>query len=461
MSSITDERFYTKSEVDHLVTDTGTKVIQRCSLIAFVIITTVALALLFSQRPSFSAAYAYITHEGLIYTQIYGIAAGSAFITFIISSCHRSQKIKNCRDCILNKNSEFLNKFRHLFFKSSFFYGKCIDDLTNNPSFFKKHILSRIMALGISLFAVIQLVQDIQHVTCHSINGTISCITRWQSPLKYPANYRNIALVAGEIFTHLLGVCFGTIVGIFSPQKAREKFLPMDQTAMEQRPENMTREEAGTLYGMLNVVDKIFNDHKLKYAISAGTVLGKERHAGIIPWDDDVDLFMMEADEQALCNLKDELAAYDLAIIPCRIGYKIYYTKGRAIKEGSLKYQYPFIDVAMAQERDGKIVYRDEHSRQTYAGEYYTRKEWNSLERVEFGPIQVNGLKDGLSFVKRCYGENAMDYGFTLLNHRTFAIEFPKKYLLHKNHTMQSGQLKCKPIEYDEATFKKFIEITD
>lgn len=456
MSLIANEYFYNKSEVDHLIEDAGPKVIQRCSLVAFVVITTVALALLFSQHSSFSASYAYVSHEGLIYTQIYGIAAGSAFFTFIISSCHRSQKIKNFRECVLNKNSELLNKFRHLFFKSGFNYGKSLDDLTNSSSFFKKYIASRVAALGISIFSAIQLAQDVQHVLGHSINGTVSCITRWQSPLKYPANYRNVALVAGEIFTHLLGASFGTIIGIFSPKKAREWFLPSDQSSMEQRSENMTREEAGTLYGMFNVVDKIFNDNNLKYAISAGTVLGKERHGGIIPWDDDVDLFMMETDEKAFCGLENKLAAHDLAIISCRIGYKIYYTKGRDIKEGNLEYKYPFIDVAMAQERDGKIVYRDEHSRQTYAGEYYTREEWDSMERVEFGPIQVNGLKDGLPFVKRCYGENSMEYGFTLLNHRTFNIEFPKKYLLHKNHRTHLGQLKCKPIEYDEEAFKKF-----
>ena len=363
-------------------------------------------------------------------------------------------KIKDTRDFILNKISELLDNIRHLFFKSGFFYGKYIDDLTNS-SFFKKHIVSRIVALGIPIFSAIQLVQDIQNTSIHLINGIISCIVKWHSPLQYMTNYRNTALVAGEIFIHLLGTCLGTLVALFSPKQARW-LLPSDQSFLEKRPENMTSEDAGNLYGMLHVVDKIFNDHHLKYAITAGTVLGKERHGGIIPWDDDVDLFMMESDEEALLNLKEELKPHNLGIIPCRIGYKIYFTKGRPVQEGDLKYQYPFIDVGIAQEVSGKIVYRDAQSRQTYAGEYYTRKEWDSMERVEFGPIQVTGLKDGLPFVNRCYGTNAMKYGFTLLNHRTFKCEFPKKYFLHKNYTTPSGQLKCKPIEYIPLVFQNW-----
>jgi len=98
----------------------------------------------------------------------------------------------------------------------------------------------------------------------------------------------------------------------------------------------------------------------------------------------------------------------------------------------------------------------DEHSRNTYAGEYYLADEWEKLAKVDFGPIQVSALEDGSDFVKRCYGENAMDYGFTLLNHRTFGIEFPRKYFLNKNHITSSGQRLCNPIQYDEHAFKSF-----
>lgn len=54
---------------------------------------------------------------------------------------------------------------------------------------------------------------------------------------------------------------------------------------------------------MLYIVDKLFVHHGIPYTISCGTLLGLQRHGGIIPWDDDIDILILLSDESKLKHL--------------------------------------------------------------------------------------------------------------------------------------------------------------
>ena len=56
------------------------------------------------------------------------------------------------------------------------------------------------------------------------------------------------------------------------------------------------RKDQLKLLMMLNIVAGICKEHHITYWLSSGTLLGCARHGGFIPWDDDMDLFMLKKD---------------------------------------------------------------------------------------------------------------------------------------------------------------------
>lgn len=54
---------------------------------------------------------------------------------------------------------------------------------------------------------------------------------------------------------------------------------------------------------IMKELDRICHEHGLTYSLAYGTALGAARHAGFIPWDDDIDVFMPRHDYERLYEL--------------------------------------------------------------------------------------------------------------------------------------------------------------
>lgn len=199
-----------------------------------------------------------------------------------------------------------------------------------------------------------------------------------------------------------------------------------------------------TIYKMLYDVDKLLNLNNIPYCINGGTLLGAIRNKGLIPWDDDLDIEIIDnlngepEYEDRLWKLKEEL--YDLGYLlePVDFGFKIYPIYAERVQ--GMYSGYPALDVFIMslqtpptmpsasmnsdseeeQNQQNQIIYYKNPKAQRMFGKcYYTYKEVFPLKRYPFANYTVNGPNQPQPYLDRCYGTNWNDIAYRTSDHRT------------------------------------------
>ncbi|MGI6623099.1 MAG: LicD family protein [Acetivibrionales bacterium] len=92
------------------------------------------------------------------------------------------------------------------------------------------------------------------------------------------------------------------LYGRFYEKKCLDR--PVNQALLE-GPEILRRVQLIEL-DMLIEFDRICRKHGIKYILGAGTLLGAIRHKGFIPWDDDIDVFMLYDEYEKFIRIAGE-----------------------------------------------------------------------------------------------------------------------------------------------------------
>ena len=68
------------------------------------------------------------------------------------------------------------------------------------------------------------------------------------------------------------------------------------------------------LLSLMKILDKVLNENNIPYYIESGTLLGVVRDKKIIPWDDDIDIFIEDKYERKLLAI--DFSRYNLHLKP-------------------------------------------------------------------------------------------------------------------------------------------------
>lgn len=161
------------------------------------------------------------------------------------------------------------------------------------------------------------------------------------------------------------------------------------------------KQEKEDALSLLSIVDEISQKNNLTYFVFCGTLLGAERHKGLIPWDDDIDIVMEKNDIQKFKTiLTSEYPDYKLNISVS--GYKLFSKSGKKM-DFSID-RWPFIDIyPMTIIGNGVSIVDD----QPFRKEIIARKsDIYPLLRHKFETITVNVPNKYIVLLDMYYGED-------------------------------------------------------
>lgn len=179
----------------------------------------------------------------------------------------------------------------------------------------------------------------------------------------------------------------------------------------------------GKLYSIMMHLDKLFEENSIPYWAMSGTLLGVERHHGIIPWDDDADLAIFEENEEKLLSLKDQLFSKGISICKFGGGYKCFYTHDKAIKipheDKCYEWKYPSVDIFIMKNVGDKIIFAKENALIAFGEkEYFFKEDLHfPLKKKLFGPMLIPVPHNSQPYLERAYGKNWEKVAYITYDH--------------------------------------------
>ena len=154
------------------------------------------------------------------------------------------------------------------------------------------------------------------------------------------------------------------------------------------------------LHNITRKVTSIFEKNKLEYWATGGTLLGAVRDKTIIPWDDDVDVCIMDTQLTLFLSLKDELAKEKYEIVDWFGGYKVQMINGDSIKE---KYTFPFVDIFVMMKENNKVTFKNKKLLDIWKNEFFYVKDLYPLKKYKFEDYMVYGPNNPLEYINRSF----------------------------------------------------------
>lgn len=160
---------------------------------------------------------------------------------------------------------------------------------------------------------------------------------------------------------------------------------------------NTPIEEINNIYKLLQNIHLLFEKEKIEYIMTGGTLLGAVRHQGIIPWDNDADLIVLnEEPDNLLLVLNNNLQKYNI------VSKK--HIKGNLIQVYFKNHPKTMIDIFFVNKKSNKYTYRFPYNIQ-YNKEYFLHDEIYPIKTYKFGELILYGPNNPFNYLTRTYND--------------------------------------------------------
>lgn len=157
---------------------------------------------------------------------------------------------------------------------------------------------------------------------------------------------------------------------------------------------NTNQNKVNEIYQLLKFITCIFNKTDTQYTVVGGTLLGCIRHKGLIPWDTDGDIAVLNKSFDEILNIlkpleNDNIQSY------------LNYRKG--IVKVKFNNSKTVVDIFILH-KDKYNIYKFTPPYDTkYPNEYFREFELYPLKIYKFGPIELYGPNLPINYLDRVY----------------------------------------------------------
>ncbi len=227
-------------------------------------------------------------------------------------------------------------------------------------------------------------------------------------------------------------------------------------------------------YQLAKDMRDVFEANEIDYWASFGTLLGAQRHGGIIPWDDDLDFGVNITSKEKLLTLKpvfDQLGYVLKEDEAELVGYKLEAKKTLTLNDGQVVRS--FADLFLFQLQDDRYVLSCEKGRNFFTKGWFLKDQVETKTRYKFGEFDIAGptnlwagkmpndsesldKNNPRNFFTRCYDVCWQTHGWYYWTHFT---KVATKYLLILSKNPEPA-LPTGPMEnrYGQLIQKKDLE---
>jgi phosphorylcholine metabolism protein LicD len=159
---------------------------------------------------------------------------------------------------------------------------------------------------------------------------------------------------------------------------------------------NTDQDMVTRIYVLLEYLDVLFKMNGVEYIITSGTLLGAVRHHGMIPWDDDADIIILNKTPKEITDLINKYTNVSNIIAREHITGNIVLCE--------FKGYLGLVDIFFKNKVKDTYTYAFPYNIK-YPKEWFYKDEIYPIKEYTFGKLKLKGPNNPNNFLNRVYPE--------------------------------------------------------